>query len=262
MPDDYKRLAARFNIVATVTMEGEFDEADLVSESAWMTEVANQNAGPAAHVARAILHRPDAAEVIAGHAVFPIVRAIRHKPTAAGNPDTIEPGKAGSMSDPAWQRGYAALAENHLHFELQAPWWHVDELMALIDKFPDTPVVINHCFMPVDRSSAALGQWRSALQLASSAPNTTIKISGIGINGRPWSLTDQRPIIDACIDAFGPARCMFASNFPVDGLVGTFDDIYSGFLDATRDLPLSDRLAMFHNNAVRIYRLDRPEERR
>jgi len=259
MPPEYAAVASNFNLVATVTMEGEFDEANLVAESAWMTEVADQYEGrPAAHVARAILHRSDAGDVLAGHAQYPLVRGIRHKPTAAPTPDTIEPGAPGSLSDPAWQAGYSHLANHALHFELQAPWWHVHELMDLIDRFPDTPVVINHAFMPVDRSPDALKGWKDALACAASAPKVTMKISGIGINGKPWSLDDQRPIIDACIDTFGPHRCMFASNFPVDGLVGGFDTIFNGFLAATTDLTDGERLALFHDTAIQVYRLDRP----
>ena len=161
------------------------------------------------------------------------------------------------MSDPAWLAGYGELAPNGLHYELQAPWWHVGELMDVLTRHPETPVVINHCFMPVDRSAEGLARWRAAIRLAASAPQTVMKISGIGIAGRPWTLADQRPVIDACLEAFRPARCLFASNFPVDGLVGSFATIYRGFLEATRDLPLADRAALFHDNAIRIYRLDR-----
>lgn len=259
LPSDYAHIAVGFNVVATVTMEGEFDEDDLIAESAWMSDVSARFQAPAAHVARTILHRPDANDEIHAHAAYPIVRGIRHKPTAAPTPDTIETGATGSMSDPDWQKGYAALHPNGLHFELQTPWWHVNELMRLIDQFPETPIVINHAFMPVDRSSEALKGWRTAIELAASAPDLTIKISGIGMNGRPWALEDQRPIIDACIDAFGPGRCMFASNFPVDGVVGSFADIYGGYLTATADLPRHAQLALFHNNAIRVYRLDIPE---
>lgn len=258
MPQHYAAISKNFNVVATVTMEGEYDETNLVAESAWMTKVAAAHGAPAAHVARAILHHPDAPEVIAGHAQFPIVRALRHKPVAADAPDTIEKATPGSMSDPNWQRGYAALAIHGLHFELQAPWWHVDELMALVEQFPDTPIVINHCFMPVQRTPEALLAWRRAINRAAEAPGITIKISGIGVSGKSWALEDQRPIIDGCIDAFGPDRCLFASNFPVDGLVGSFDDIYDDFLAATADFSLADRIALFHDNAIRIYRLDIP----
>ena len=258
LPDDYGRVTAGYNVVATVTMEGEWDEADQVAESRWMSEVAARHGLPAAHVARTILHADGATDELVRHAAFPLVRGIRHKPTAAASPDRVERGAPGSMSDANWRRGYAALARHGLHFELQAPWWHVDELLDLISAFPETPVVINHAFLPADRSPEALGGWRTAIKRAANAPQVTMKISGIGIKGRPWTLDEQRPIIRDLIEAFGADRCMFASNFPVDLLVGSFDTIYSGFKAATADLPRADRLKLFHNNAIRVYRLPAP----
>jgi predicted TIM-barrel fold metal-dependent hydrolase len=258
LPGDYGSVTAGHNVVTTVTMEGEWDERDQVAESRWMTDVAARHGLPAAHVARTILHGEGAADEVAQHAAFPLVRGIRHKPTAAPAPDRIEPGAAGGMSDANWRRGYAALARNGLHFELQAPWWHVDELLDLVSAFPETPVVINHAFLPVDRSPDGLGAWRSAVRRAAGAPQVMMKISGMGISGRPWTLADQRPIIDELIGAFGTGRCMFASNFPVDGLVGSFDTIYSGYKEATAALSRADRLKLFHDNAVRIYRLPLP----
>ena len=64
---------------------------------------------------------------------------------------------------------------------------------------------------------------------------TFVRISGLGLPGRPWSLDANRDIIGFCIDIFGPKRAMFASNFPVDRLCGSFDTIFSGFDAATRD---------------------------
>ena len=255
MPADYRALTGSHNVVATVTMEGEWDEHHLVEESAWITEVAEKHGGPAGHIARAYLHRMDADEVLAGHAAYPIVRGIRHKPTAAPSPDRIEKGTPGAMSDPAWRRGYAALARHGLHFELQAPWWHVDELLDLISAYPETPVVINHTFLPSDRSAEGLNGWRAAMKRAASAPQTTIKLSGIGLNGKPWAVEDNRAIIRDSIDIFGIDRCMFASNFPVDGLCGSFETIYAGYKQATSDLPTADRIKLFHDNAIRVYRL-------
>ena len=258
LPDDYRRVTAAHNVVTTVTMEGECDETDLVAESRWMAEIAARHGLPAAHVARTILHADGAADELARHAAFALVRGIRHKPAAAPSPDRIERGTPGGMSDPNWRRGYAALARNGLHFELQAPWWHVDELLDLISVFPETPVVINHAFLPADRSAEALPGWRAAIKRAAGAPQVTMKISGMGIKGRPWTLEEQRPIIRDLIEVFGPDRCMFASNFPVDSLVGSFDTIYGGFKAATADLPWSDRVKLFHDTAVRIYRLHLP----
>jgi predicted TIM-barrel fold metal-dependent hydrolase len=257
LPADYRSISTCQNVVASVTMEGEWDDDDPVAETVWMEEVARAHGAPAAHVARAFLDRPDVRDVLSGHASSPLVRGIRHKPRAAPDPRSIEKGASGSMSDPAWRRGYRMLEWHGLHFELQAPWWHVDELLDLVAAAPTTPVVINHAFLPADRSPGALAGWRKALSRAASAPGITLKISGIGIKDRRWSLDDNAGVIRDCIEIFGPKRCMFASNFPVDGLTGSFDTIVSGFRAATADLALPDRQALFHDTAVRVYRLDR-----
>jgi predicted TIM-barrel fold metal-dependent hydrolase len=257
MPADYRRVTAAWNIVANVTMETEWDEADLLAETAWHETVAAEHAMPVAHVARTILHAPGAETELAAHARSPLVRGIRHKPVAAPRPDAIEPGRPGSMSDSAWRRGYRALAANGLHFELQAPWWHVDELLDLAAAHPETAIVIDHTFLPADRSPEGLAGWRDAIRRAAGVPGLSIKISGLGIPGRPWAIADNRAIIRETIEAFGPRRCMFASNFPVDGLCGSFDTIYRGFIEATADFARADRLRLFHDNAVRVYRLER-----
>ena len=254
---DYKRISAGHNVVATVTLEAEWDEDKLVDETRWTETLHKANPRfPAAHVARTFLHEPGAPDEIAAHAAHRFVRGIRHKPTAAAAPGQVERGAPASMSCPEWQRGYAALHKNGLHFELQAPWWHVDELLDLVAKFPETPVVIVHAFMPVDRSPDAMKGWRAALKRAASAPQISMKISGFGIKGVGWPYEAQRPIVRDIIDAFGVDRCMVASNFPVDGLTGSFDTIYSGYKAATADLPRVDRIKLFHDNAIRTYRLD------
>lgn len=253
---DYRRAVAGHNVVATVTMEAEWDEGFRVEETEWTQRLHDAEPRfPAAHVARTYLHEPGAAEELARHAAHPFVKGIRHKPVAAPAPDLIEKVVQGGMTDPEWRRGYAALARNGLHFELQAPWWHVEELLDLVASHPETTVVVNHAFMPSDRSPEAMRGWRVAIRRAASAPQVAMKISGFGISGAGWPLDQQRPIVRELIDAFGTRRCMFASNFPVDGLTGSFDTIYSGYKAATADLPRSDRIDLFHDNAVRVYRL-------
>lgn len=253
---DYARVTDGQNVVASVTMEAEWDEHRLVEETRWTAHLHEREPRfPAAHVARTYLHLPNAAEELAKQAACPLVRGIRHKPAAASAPGHVERGAPAGMTDPAWRRGYARLAPNGLHFELQAPWWHADELLDLVAAFPETPVVINHAFLPADRGPEALAGWRQAIRRAASAPQISMKISGIGLAGRPWSLADNRPIIHDLVDAFGPTRCMVASNFPVDGLCGSFATIFDGYREATADLSRSEQLQLFHDNAIRIYRL-------
>jgi len=142
-----------------------------------------------------------------------------------------------------------------LHFELQTPWWHLDAAVELAHDFPATPMVLNHTGLPSDRSVEALNGWRAAMARLAREPNVAVKISGIGLPGQAWTVANNGPIIPDTIAMFGTERCMFASNFPVDGLAGSFDGIFTGFKQATSALPAASRRQLFHDNAVRIYRL-------
>lgn len=251
MPDDYDAVSRGWDIVATVTMEGEWDPADPVGEAHWMQELADRTGRPAAHVAQAWLDREDLAEVLSVYKTLPIVKSVRHKPRANPAPG----GPAGGMMDTAYREGFRRLADSGLMFDLQTPWWHLDEAMDLAALALETPIILNHAGLPSDRSAAGLAGWEAALRRFATLPQSVIKISGLGLPDRPWALEDNRAIIRTCIDVFGPERAMFASNFPVDGVCGSFDVIFSGFDAATRQDPEAARQALFHDTAHRVYGL-------
>ena len=79
---------------------------------------------------------------------------------------------------------------------------------------------------------------------------------------QPWTAESNREVVRRTIDLFGVDRAMFASNFPVDRLVASFDTIYAGFKAILRDFPLADQRRLFHDNAVRLYRLPGPRPAR
>lgn len=256
LPADYDAATAGIPVVATVTMEGEWDPADPLGEAQWMAELAARTGRPAAHVAQAWLDRADLGQMLRGLARLPLVKGVRHKPRAAATPADVVHGATGSMSDPRWRAGYAELAAHGLHFELQTPWWHLDEALGLAMDYPGTALVLNHTGLPADRSSAGLAGWQAAMRRLAAAPQVSVKISGLGLHGQPWRAEDNAGIIRDTIDIFGWDRCTFASNFPVDGLCGGMEQIYAGFATAVAHLPREQRAALFHDNAVRVYRLD------
>jgi predicted TIM-barrel fold metal-dependent hydrolase len=116
-------------------------------------------------------------------------------------------------------------------------------------------MILNHSGLPADRSAEGLAGWREALRTLAGARNAALKISGLGQAGQPWSADANRGVVLDAIDIFGPDRVMFASNFPVDSLVGSFHTIFTGFLDITVGFSQPERDAMFRGNAVRIYRI-------
>jgi predicted TIM-barrel fold metal-dependent hydrolase len=255
LPDDYRRDTAEFEIAGTVHMEAEWHPDDPVGETRWLHDLAEAEGLPSAIVGQAWFARDDIHDVLAGHADFPLVRAVRQKPTAAPSPEQMQTGLPGSMSDPIWRAGYGLLARYGLHYELQTRYWHLGEAAALARDFPDTTIVLNHAGVPEDRSTSGLSVWRAGMVELAEQPNVKVKISGIGEAGHAWSVARQRGVVRDIIRIFGVGRCMFASNFPVDRLVGSFATIFNGFLEITDDLSDSDRRQLFHGNAAETYRL-------
>lgn len=255
LPEDYRRDTRAWRIVMSVHVEAEWDRADPVSETRWLEELNAQHGLPTACVAHCALDRPDAEAVLAAQAASPLVRGIRHKPRAAGAPAEAVRGQPGSMDDPAWRRGYALLARHGLSFDLQTPWWHLDAAAELARDFPDTQIVINHTALPADRSPEGLSAWRRALEEVARAPNVAIKISGLGRLPHAWSAAANAPVVRDAVAIFGIDRAMFASNYPVDSLVASYDDILAGFLSAIGHVSAEDRRKLVCDNAVRIYRL-------
>ena len=256
MPKDYFRAAGRHRIVKSVTMEGEWDPRDPVGESLWTQAVAEEYGFPHAHVAQAWLDADNVADVIKAQANIPLVRSVRHKPAAASSPKDAVVGASGSMGDPKFRAGYALLQDYGLHFDLQTPWWHLGEAAELADSFPNTLMILNHTGLPADRSSAGLEGWQTAMSTLATLPNVVVKISGLGLAGKRWSIDDNGSIIKKTIAIFGIDRCMFASNFPVDGLVTDLQSLISGYKTILADLPAADQKKFFHDNAVRIYNLN------
>lgn len=255
MPADYFRDADGFHVVKSVYVETEWDPDDPAGEVRWVKSVEERYGYPNAIVAQAFLDTENVERVLEQHAESGIVRSVRHKPTVTHSPHMPTAGARGSMSDTRWRAGYALLSKYGLSFDLQVAHWHLPEAATLARDFPDTTLIVNHTGLPSDRSPAGLAAWRSALVTVAVEPNVAIKISGLGIPGVPWSVAHNRDVVLDAIRIFGVDRCMFASNFPVDRLSGDYGTIMGGFMEIVSDLREEDRRKLFHDNAVRYYRL-------
>jgi predicted TIM-barrel fold metal-dependent hydrolase len=255
LPEHYLRDAAGHRVVQTVYVETEWDRSDPVGETRWLQEIIGATGFPHAIVGGARLDDPEIEAVLAGHAGLPRVRGIRHKPKAAPSPDRVARGAPGSMGDPAWRRGFALLEKYGLSFDLQTPWWHLAEAAELARDFPRTPIILNHTGLPADRTVEGLAGWRAAMAALAAAPNAALKISGLGQPGRAWTVEANGPVVLDAIRIFGVERCMFGSNFPVDGLCADLGTIFSGCKTIVQGFAAAEQRRLFHDNAVRIYRL-------
>lgn len=256
LPDDYAKDTAQHNVVKTIHMEAEYDPADPVGESRWLERVNAEYGRPQACIAQVWFDRPDIDTILTAQAAFSLVKSTRHKPSATAAPTDLVRGRPGSMDDPLWRRGYALLEQYGLRFDLQTPYWHLPEAADLARDFPNTKIIINHTALPADRSEAGLALWRRNLEGVAAYPNVYLKISGIGLKGGRWPVAANRQIALDAIDIMGYERCMFASNFPVDGLCADFDTIFSAYKSYVAELPREQISALFHDNAIRVYGLN------
>lgn len=166
------------------------------------------------------------------------------------------------MNCPHWEKGYALLAKHNLLFELQTPWWHLPDLIHLLEKYPDTTVVINHAGVPGDREPETLKGWYDNLRVISEYPNVFIKVSGIGEQNHPWTLERNGQLIRSIILLFGTSRVMFASNFPVDSLCVDYKTLFDCFKTITSDFSEQEKLNMFYLNATNIYKTNKQPTKR
>jgi predicted TIM-barrel fold metal-dependent hydrolase len=255
MPRHYLEDAQGVQVVKSVYVETEWDPDDPIGEVTWVKRVMQRDGYPHAVVAQAWLDMDDVDAVLAAHAASGVVRSVRHKPTVTHSPHMPRAMPRGSMSDQKWRDGYARLAVHGLCFDLQVVHWHLPEAARLARDFPDTTIIINHTGLPSDRSAAGLTAWRRSLACIAEAPNVAIKISGLGMPGRAWTVEANCQVVLDTIAIFGAGRCMFASNYPVDRLGGDLRAIFDGFRAITAHLPAAQQRALFHDNAVRYYRL-------
>lgn len=254
LPPDYFKDAAKHHVVETVYIDAEWDPTDPIGETEYIHRVAKHFGAPNAVVAQAWLDAENAAELLAVQANYQLVRSVRHKPGGAATPQRASDGERTLMCDDRWLQGYAELEKNGLHFDLQTPWWNLHEAKRLAADFPNTLIILNHTGLPSDRSAEGLANWHQAMANFAEMPNVVVKISGIGLADRPWSIEDNRWIINETISIFGTDRAMFASNFPVDSLCGSFDTIFSGFKLAVRELPYEEQHKLFCTNSRKYYR--------
>jgi predicted TIM-barrel fold metal-dependent hydrolase len=148
-----------------------------------------------------------------------------------------------------------ALAERNLLFELMT---HPDELRAAATQltgFDDLIVVVEHTGWPRSNSHEEHTLWRIGIDsLAGLGDNVVCKLSGLAMPFGSMRVDAFAPWLEYAMEAFGVDRCMFASNFPVDSMYGTFDELYAVFSAVTGGLDRESRGKLFAENAERVYR--------
>lgn len=258
LPDDLLREAGGIEILKVVHVEANHDPADPVEETRWLQSRADGAAPrgiPHGIVAAVDLSAPDAEAILAGHHAFANLRGIRQILNVHENP-LYRYVDRHYLREPLWRRHFGLLARYGLSFDLQIYPSQAEEAAQLAQAHPDVPIVLNHAGMFVDRDSpAGYRAWREGLRTLAACPNVAVKISGLAMFDHRWSVESLRPYVLETLDTFGVERAMFASNFPVDRLFGSYEALWRAYAGIVAGLSDDERQRLFVGNAARIYRL-------
>jgi predicted TIM-barrel fold metal-dependent hydrolase len=255
---DLLREAGEIQILKVVHVEANHDPADPVEETRWLQGLANEAGSrgmPNGIVAGVDLSAPNAAQVLEGHAAFANTRGIRQILNVHENKLFDYIGRH-LMRDSVWRENFALLRRYDMSFDMQIYPSQMDEAVALAQAHADTQFIINHAGMFVDRSSVAgYRAWRDGMRKLAGCPNVTVKLSGFAMFDHQWTVESLRPYVLETIDTFGVERSMFASNFPVDRLFGSYEDLWRAYASIVADASAAERDALFRRNAERVYRI-------
>jgi L-fuconolactonase len=204
-------------------------------------------------------------------------RGIRHMAAWDASPEVsslLRPPPKDLLLDPAFREGYAVLGRMGLSFDAWMYHPQLPQLVDLIDAVPDTPVVLNHLggragLGPyAGRGDEVFKAWKASIEALAERPNVTVKLGGIGMrlggfdfHERPLPPSSKElaqawgPYVQTCIEAFGPPRAMFESNFPVDKSCCTYRVMWNTFKRMAEGFSESEKADLFAGSAVRAYRL-------
>lgn len=233
------------NVSKVVHVQAALGASDPVAETVWLEQLAVRTGLPTGIVANADLADPKVGEILARH--------IDASSRVCGIRDFAE---GDYLVSPDWLRGYALLEHYGLLCDLDCTWENMGQARDVAQRFPNTPLVLEHAGYPRSRSDEYFRDWRQGLASLAEAENAWCKISGLGMFDRRWTIDSLRPWVMACIEAFGVERCFFATNWPVDRLFSSYDPVVNAYEEIIKDFTLDEREALFFRNASTVYRLD------
>ena len=205
-------------------------------------------------------------------------RGIRHITAWDTDPTLMNPAYApppGLIADRTFREGFSTLAPLNLSFDAWLYHPQIDELTALAQAFPGTRICLNHVGGPLaigvyaGKRDAVFAEWSKSIRALAQCPNVVVKVGGMAMRINGFDFHEKadppssealaaawKPYVETCIEAFGAARCMFESNFPVDKGSYAYAPFWNACKMLTRGASATEKTDLFSGTAARFYRLN------
>lgn len=240
---DYSAETRFANVPKAVHVQAALGTPDPVNETAWLQGFADQHGYPHGIVAECHLAQPDAEAALDRHMQFANMRGVR------------DFGEGDYLLDPAWRAGVKLLGPRKLVSCIDTRVPRLRKLRDLADALPDVAICVDHCAIPEQRDNEYFRYWRAEIGQLAQAENVTMKISGLGMFDRRWTVASIRPWVLGCIEAFGTGRVVFGTNWPVDRMFSSYPDVVNAYAEIIGGFTPEEQTAMFSGNAERLFRV-------
>ncbi|MGY8957934.1 MAG: amidohydrolase family protein [Alphaproteobacteria bacterium] len=214
------------------------------------------------------------AQIAAGGGRF---KGIRHGVTWDGS-DAVAKARTAPkqhlLMDETFRQGFAQLAPRGLSFEGWCYHPQISELTDLARAFPDTTIILNHFGGPIgvgpyaSQKDAVFKEWQASINDLAACENVVAKLGGVNmdVNGFGWHEKERpptseelceatRPFYEHTLEKFGPDRCLFESNFPVDKITCSYNVLWNSFKRFSTNFSAEEKAKLFHDTATAVYRL-------
>lgn len=250
---DYLKLIGSHKVVKTVYMEVNVDSTQQAAEAEYVLDLSRRDDNPM--VGAIIGGSPQSAEFAKYMQPYAENRRINGVRTVLHDPDRPK----GMCLEPTFIDNVKRLGEMDKSFDLCMRPGEILDGAKLADLCPKTRLVVDHCGnMPVQSDDKSLrAAWMSGMKEAAARPNMFCKISGIIVTAKPdsWKPADLAVNVNFCLETFGIDRCFFGGDWPVCTLTAPLADWIAALKEIVKDKPLDFRKKLFHDNAVRVYKL-------
>jgi predicted TIM-barrel fold metal-dependent hydrolase len=243
-PEDFARETRFCGPRRVVHMQAAIGSVDPVEETRWLQRFADSCGIPNGIVGYVDLAGRNVEDVLSRHVAFPNFRGVRDL-----RHDNY-------FDNEAWRHGYRALEKFGLVCCDATPLTFMRTAASFVAEVPGVVYCVDHAGYPERRDSEYFHMWKTEMGRLAQVENTIVKISALGTYDPEWTIESLRPWVVACIDAWGPSRVVFGTNWPVDRLFSSYCDVVDAYRAIVSDFDLSEQAAMLSDNADRIFRLD------
>jgi predicted TIM-barrel fold metal-dependent hydrolase len=238
---------ARFSEIAGfVHIQAAIGSPNPVTETRWLTDMAATGPAPMRIVGNCALNSENAINQLVQHQESPIFVGVRDF-----NVEIILAAKEESSH---LEKSLEYMAQHRLVFDLDCEWPNMDEALKLAHRHPTLPIVLEHIGFPRKRDDQYFSNWKAAINRLATAPNVTMKLSGIGMTDPRFTKESLRKWAESSVEAFGADRCVIGSNWPVDRLFSSYATMIEFMREYISNLSEDEQRKITSGNAKILYK--------